>query len=156
LRNEILVLLTVGLALSSLIGYAESDTLKQKKRIDRIAGKIEKQKSLLLNYNLTRTNKRLANKLSKAASNSELILLTENKNPSVFCIAYLILAKRKDPFAESIYQDYLKMSEQEFIEWDKEINRINRKHKSDVVLLYGKANFVEDVRDKGKFIDQIE
>jgi hypothetical protein len=151
-----LILLTVGLSLPSLIGHAESDTLRHTKRIDRIVGKIEKQKSLLLNYNLTGTNRRLANRLSKASSNSELILLTENKSPSVFCIAYLILAKRKDPFAEAIYQNYLKMSEQEFIKWDKTINRINRKHKSDVVLLYGMSNFVEDVRDEQKFIGQIK
>jgi hypothetical protein len=150
-----LILLTVGLALSSLIGCAESDTLRLNRRIDRIVRNIEKQKSLLLNYNLTATNKRLANKLSKASSNAELIWLIEHTNPAVFCIAYLILAKRKDPFAESIYQNYLKMSEQEFVNWDKEINRINRKHKSDVVVLYGKSNFVEDVRNKQKFIDQI-
>jgi hypothetical protein len=150
-----LILLTVGLILLSLIGYAESDTLRHKERMDRIVRKIEKQKSLLLNYNLTGKNRRLANKLSKSSSNSELIRLTKNKNPTVFCIAYLILAKRKDPFVESFYQNYLRMSEQEFINWDEQINRINREHKSDVVMLYGKVNFVDDVRNREKFIDQI-
>jgi hypothetical protein len=50
----------------------------------------------------------------------------------------------------------LKFNEQEFIEWDKEVNRINRKHKSDVVMLYGKSNFIDDVRNRRKFIDRIK
>jgi hypothetical protein len=151
-----IVLLVIGFTVLSSNCYATGDTLKQQRRIDKIVRKIEKQKSLLLNYQLTAKNRRLANELSKVSSSAELIRLTTHQNPAVFCIAYLILAKRNEPFAESIYQRYLKFNEQEFIEWDKEVNRINRKHKSDVVMLYGKSNFIDDVRNRRKFIDRIK
>jgi len=79
-----LFVLTVGLALCVLFAYAESDTLKNKKQILRVVSKLEKQESLLLNYEITKKNRRLANKLSKLSSNEDLVSLTENNNPTVF------------------------------------------------------------------------
>jgi hypothetical protein len=145
-----------GLAIVFCFAGRLNDTLIENKKLQRIVDKIEKQESLLLNYELTPKGKRLAKKLSKHSTNDDLKLLTESNNPSVFCLAYLILAKRKDPSSESIYEHYKNMTEAEWASWDRSINRINRKHKSDVVLLYSKGNFLEDVHNKKKFLDLLD
>jgi hypothetical protein len=132
------------------------DSLVQKEKLGKTVKRIERQESLLLNYELTRRNKRLTKALSRHATIDDLKLLTESTNSSVFCIAYLILAKMEDPASELIFDRYRTMTEAEMVNWDREINRINRKHRSDVVMLYTKGNFLEDVHDKKKFLDQIE
>lgn len=148
----------IGLNLSIVFSFASSkvDSVANEVELQRTVKRIEKEESLLLNYDMTRRSIRLANRLNNLASSSDLQLLLDSSNPSVTCLAFLLLKKRKDPFAEVYYDRYRNMTEAEWMEWNHGINRISRKHKSDVVILYSKADFLEDVYIKGKFLSKIK
>jgi hypothetical protein len=149
-----MIILMIGLFLTSLTAYSQENNFTAKESISELVVQIEKQKSLMLNYTITKTNIRLANKLSRISKDTDLIALLESRNPTVFCIAYLILAKRNNSSVHNYYQKYTEMNETEFIEWNRIINRNDRQHKSDVLLLYTTGNFIKDVND-AKFIKQI-
>jgi hypothetical protein len=151
-------LIIIGLNISIAFGFASSkvDGVVSEDELQRTVERIENEESLLLNYEMTRRSIRLANRLNKLASSSDLQFLVDSSNPSVSCLAFLLLKKRKDPFAQVYYDRYRNMTEAEWLEWNRGINRINRKHKSDVVTLYSKADFLEDVYIKGIFLSKIK
>lgn len=126
---------------------------QNKDRVADIVAKLEQQETLMLNYQITNSNRRLIRTLDKTASRSDLIDLMNSPNATVFCSSYLILTKRKDEYCTKFLEDYLNMPEQEWLEWNETINRINHKHKSDLVMLYSKSDFVEDVYKRYKFLD---
>jgi hypothetical protein len=111
---------------------------------------------------LTRRNIRLANKLSAISNDEELKGLTNSQNSTMFCIAFLILAKRDNPFVQSFFEKHSRMTDEEWLEWEKttnsprEINVINRKHKSDVVLICTKSSFLDDVMIEKKHLSKIK
>lgn len=99
IKHNVYKFASLILMLSACTSFSQSNT-----STDKIVEKIQNQPSLLLNFKLTDRNINLANKLSRSATDEELIRLSGSEDDKVVCLAFLILNKRNHIAVDSIYE----------------------------------------------------
>ncbi|WP_210490621.1 hypothetical protein [Rufibacter aurantiacus] len=142
------VIFTIALIVLATNSFSQNITAST----EDIVKKIRNQPSLLLNHRLTRKNIRLANKLSEKASDSELINLIGSEDGKVACLAFLLLKKKNHSALDSIYNAFSSRPLEEI----RMINRYNNKWKGHNILLESDENFIFEVYNKGRYLENLK
>lgn len=150
-----MVLLLI-IALTNILTVSSQDTIQTALYYDKstklIIQRIGRQKYLMTNYKIDKKIIRLTNKLSKTATDRELINLTDSKNRVLSCIAFWILVKRDNPMVQQIFD---KNEETRYKDNMVEVNRL-RRYKFDVIIMYTDENLYYDVYKDKKYLDLIK
>lgn len=156
MKGVFLVLSCLVFSGTPVLAHQDSLLTSKETRLNRIVRKIQKQEFLMMNYQITPSNRGYAKTLAKIATDADLIELAKQENKTVFCLAYLILSKRGHSMSVQIYNNYKNMDEQTFISQTRTITDYNRKHKFDVIILYSDSNFVYDVFVYKKYLNVLD
>lgn len=141
------------LSILTIINIFLFDCRAQSKDFNKLVSKIEKQKFLFKNHILTRTSLKYVNKLNKIATEKELLDLSTMDCKLCFSYSFWVLSKQNQKIADCIYQDYRKddISEYKYIELNEYQNR-----KNCVKFLYSEFQFINEIKNKKKYLDIIQ
>jgi len=136
-----------------MVSFGIHSIAQNDNKLNKIITKIENQEYLFDDYELKKKSLKLANKLNKTANQNELLELSKKDCKLCFSYSFWILSKRKSDLTEQLYTYYIKNSNEEQIIL---INKFTRKNKGCVKILISQQNFIFDIHNDGKYLEEIK
>ncbi len=135
----------------SLFALTSQGQVGENEKLKQLINKIEKQEFLFTNYDLNRKSKKIANQLSKIASEAELIEISQMDCKLCFSYVFWVLSKKKSKLVNEIYKKYSQIE-------NKNLDHINKfkTNKACLKLFLTEENFIYEVHNENKYLKEIK